>query len=150
MSLPVRPRGRPFQKGNGGRSPGSKNKTTLVAQALAHGQATELVQTAVELAKAGNIPMLKMFVAPLLPKERTVQVDLPTLDQANDAVDALGAIIHAVGSGQITPHEASELSNLVAQYARAINVADLELRLDDVEKKLKEIVSMLEQKLKRS
>jgi hypothetical protein len=148
LQLPVRPRGRPFQEGNGGRRLGSKNKTTLVAEALARGQAPELVLKAIELAKAGNIPMLKLFVQPLLPKERAVQIDLPLLDQANDAVDTLGAIIHAVGTGQITPNEASALSTLVAQYARAINVADLELRLDNLEKKLQEIVSILEQKLK--
>jgi hypothetical protein len=118
-----RPRGRPFEKGNGGRRPGSKNKTTLVVQALANGEAPELLLRARELAKAGNIPMLKLFVERLLPKERPVQIDLPKLDLANDAVDALGTIIHAVGTGQITPNEASALSNLVAQYARAVNVA---------------------------
>jgi hypothetical protein len=149
MSLTVRPRGRPFQKGNGGRRPGSKNKTTLVAQALAPGQPGELVQKAFELALAGNIPMLKVFVPRMLPKERAVHIDLPRLDQANDAVDVLAAIVRAVATGQITPGEGSALANLVGQYARAINVADLELRLDNFEKKFEEVESVLEQKSKR-
>jgi hypothetical protein len=31
-------RGRPFARGNGGRKPGSKNRTTLVAEALLKGE----------------------------------------------------------------------------------------------------------------
>ena len=148
MSLTQRPRGRPFPKGNGGRRPGSKNKTTLVVQALAPGQPGEILRTAAELARAGDISMLKVFVPRFLPKERTVQIDLPRMEQANDAVDVLAAIVQAVATGQITPNEGSALANLVGQYARAINVADLELRLDKLEKKLDEIVSALQQELK--
>ena len=148
MSLTKRPRGRPFPKGNGGRRPGSKNKTTLVVQALAPGQPGEILRTAAELARAGDISMLKVFVPRFLPKERTVQIDLPRMEQANDAVDVLAAIVQAVAAGQITPSEGLTLANLVGQYARAINVADLELRLDKLEKKLDEIVSALQKELK--
>jgi hypothetical protein len=51
-------RGRPFEKGNGGRRPGSKNRTTIVAEALLEGEEVELVQKAIELAKAGDTQML--------------------------------------------------------------------------------------------
>jgi hypothetical protein len=88
--------------------------------------------------------MLKVFVPRMLPKERAVLLDLPKLDQANDAVDVFAAIVQAVATGQITPNEGSALANLVAQYARAINVADLELRLDNLEKKLEEMKEKLE------
>jgi hypothetical protein len=60
----------------------------------------------------------------------------------------LRAIIDAVATGQITPGEGSALASLVAAYARTINVADLELRMDNIEKKLEEIVFTLEEKLK--
>jgi hypothetical protein len=149
MILPVCTRGRPFQKGNGGRRPGSKNKATLVAQALAPGQADELIRKAFELAIAGNIPLLKLFIARLLPKERAVHIDLPDLDESNNTVDAFATIIQAVASCQISPNEAAALSNVVAQYARATDVADLQLRLDHVERKLEEFASILEQELKR-
>jgi hypothetical protein len=52
-------RGRPFVNGNPGRKPGSKNRATVVASALLDGEAEELVRKAVELAKAGNVVMLK-------------------------------------------------------------------------------------------
>jgi hypothetical protein len=57
-----RVRGRPFEKGNGGRKSGAKNRTTLVAQALLRGEEVELVRKAIELAKAGDIQMLNRSV----------------------------------------------------------------------------------------
>src|SRR6516165_65195 len=109
-----RARGRPFQKGNCGRRPGSRNRTTVVARALVEGEEAELVRKGIELAKAGDVSMLKFFLDRMLPKERAVHIDLPEMARAHDAVDALGAIINAVGTGQIAPSEAAALAELVA------------------------------------
>lgn len=133
-SKPVR--GRPFKKGNGGRKPGSKNTTTQVAEALLKGEELELVRKGIERAKAGDSQMLKFFLERLLPKDRSVRIDLPEMERADDAVDALGAIVNAVGSGQITPQEGAAMVPLVGAYARAINVHELELRLDKMEREL--------------
>jgi hypothetical protein len=54
---------RHFQNGNPGRKPGSKNRTTLVAAALLEREAGELVRKAVELAKAGDVVMLKFLLS---------------------------------------------------------------------------------------
>jgi hypothetical protein len=97
-----RRRGRPFEEGNSGRKPGSKNRTTLVAEALLRDEESKLVRTAIELAKDGDVPMLKFLLDRILPKERSVLVDLPPMDHASDAVDVLGTIIAAVGAGEIT------------------------------------------------
>jgi hypothetical protein len=134
-----RARGRPFEKGNGGRRPGSRNRTTLVAEALLKGEEVELVRKAIELAKAGDVQMLKFLLDRILPKERSVRVDLPSLDRSSDAVDALVTVIDAVGSGQIAPSEGSALASLVAAYARLIDIAEFEQRLENIEKKLKEV-----------
>ena len=90
------PRGRPFQKGNAGRRLGSRNRTTVVAEALLRNEELELVRKAIEMAKAGDAQMLKFLLDRILPKERSVDVDLPPIDGASDAADALRAIIHAV------------------------------------------------------
>jgi hypothetical protein len=146
--LHSRARGRPFEKGNGGRRPGSRNRATVVAEALLKGEEVELERKAIELAKAGDVPMLKFLLDRILPKARSVLVDLPPMNHTSDAVDALGAIIEAVGTGRITPSEASALASLVEAYARTINVADLELRLDNIERKLEETLFTLAEKLK--
>jgi hypothetical protein len=132
-----RVRGRPFEKGNGGRRPGSKNRTTLAAEALLKGEEVELVRKAIELAKDGDAQMLKFLLDRILPKERSVHVDLPEVERSFDAVNAMGAVIAAVGTGQIAPSEAAALASLVEAYARIMNVAELEKRLENFEKELR-------------
>ena len=137
LSAPGR-RGRPFAKGNPGRKPGARNRVTILGEALLKDEETALVRKAIELAKAGDVPMLRFFLDRILPKERCVHVSLPAMDRASDAVDVLGTIIDAVGTGRITPSEGSALASLVDAYARTINVTDLELRLDNIEKRQEE------------
>jgi hypothetical protein len=142
-------RGRPFRTGNPGRKRGSKNRTTLIAEALMNDEATAMLRKGIEEAIGGDGPMLRFFLERILPKERSVRVDLPPMDRASDAVDALATIIDAVGTGRITPSEGAALASLVDACARTINVTDLELRLDNNEKKLNEHISTMEDELKK-
>src|SRR5215472_5967285 len=130
-------RGRPFQKGNGGRRAGSKNRTTLVAQALLAGEETELVRKAIELAKAGDVQMLKFLLDRLLPKERLIKIDIPRIDFSDQAIDGMAAINRAIAEGQITPSEGAALSQTISGYSRAIEVWDLSRRIEDIEESLK-------------
>jgi hypothetical protein len=131
-----RVRGRPFREGNSGRPPGSKNKDSLVLAALMDGEQEELVRKGIELAKAGNVPMLKLFLGRILPRERPIRIDLPKMQFADDAVEVLGAIVRAVSEGSITPGEGANLANLVNSYARAIDMADVVKRLDTLEARI--------------
>jgi hypothetical protein len=140
-------RGRPFAKGNGGRKPGSRNRTTMVAEALLKGEEVELVRKAIALAKAGDVQMLKFLLDRILPKDRAVCVDVPQMEAASDAIGALGAIIDAVGSGRIAPNEGSVVASLFVTRARMIKDAELNLRLDDIEKRQKEIQCIVEKLL---
>ena len=80
IHLPA-PRGRPFAKGNAGRKPGSKNRITVVAGALLDGATEDLVRKAVEIAKAGDVPMLKFLLGRILPRERPIKLDLPPMNR---------------------------------------------------------------------
>jgi hypothetical protein len=128
-----RVRGRPFPKGNGGRPLGSKGQKTLFLEALLDGEKEELVRKGIELAKAGDVSMLKFFLSRILPRERAITIDLPKMETADDAVEALAAIMAAVCAGRITPSEADNLTALVNSYARAIDIADLVKRMEALE-----------------
>jgi hypothetical protein len=130
-----RRRGRPFAEGNSGRKPGSQNRTTRVAAALLEDEAAELVRTAIDLGKAGDVMMLKFLVGRILPKERSVRVELPPTDGDFDAVDAMAAILNAAVSGQILPSEAAALASVVTAYARALDVTELRAIVEDHEKR---------------
>ncbi len=129
-------RGRPFAKGNGGRRPGSKNRSSLILAALSDGDKEELVRKGLEIAKAGDVSMLKFFLSRILPRERLVRIDLPQMEFADDAVEALGAIVRAVSEGSISPSEGADVANLVNSYSRAIDIADLVKRLDALEARI--------------
>ena len=53
-------------------------------------------------------------------RERSVRFVLPALHSAADAPNALAAIAAAVGTGEITPAEAGELSRVVETYVKAL------------------------------
>jgi hypothetical protein len=135
ISIPTT-RGRPFANGNPGRKRGSKNRTTIVATALVDGEVEELVRKAVDLAKAGDVVMLKFLLGRVLPRERAIKLDLPRMDFADDAVEALGSIMRAVSEGLISPSEGAALATLTNSYARAIDMADLVKRMDLLESEI--------------
>ena len=124
------PRGRPFQKGNPGRKRGSQNKTTLLAASLAAGQGDELLRKAIEMALAGNVPMMKFLLDRILPKERPVPINLPRLDYAGDSVYAMAEIVDALSSGRISPREAADVAQLVSAFTRSIEMTDAQLEIE--------------------
>jgi hypothetical protein len=132
---PVR-RGKPFEKGNPGRKPGSKNKATLIATQLLEGDIDEFYQKARELALAGNSDMLKFFLSRNLPKQRLVRLELPVVKEASDIIEALGIVTSAVGTGQVTPEEGAALAAMIEATARAINVYELEAKINRLEAEL--------------
>jgi hypothetical protein len=130
-------RGRPFQKGNGGRKPGSKNRTSVVAAALLEGEAADLVRKGIELALAGDVTMLKFFLGRTLPRDRVIKLDLPHMNFADDAVEVLAAITRAISEGVISPSEGAALATVVNYTSSAIEVADVVKRVDMLEERIK-------------
>jgi hypothetical protein len=113
-------RGRPFARGNGGRRPGSRNRASLISAALLQGEREELLRKAIELAKAGDVAMLKFLLARSLPRERLITIDLSEMKFADDAVEAMNRIMRAICEGTISPSEGAELANVVNSYARPL------------------------------
>lgn len=132
-------RGRPFKQGQSGnpagRPKGARNKTTLAVQALLDGEAEEISRKAVELAKTGDITAIRLVLERVLParKDSPVSFDMPVLTGAQDAAKAMGAVMEAVSSGELTPAEAGEISKLVTAYIEALRTADLENRIKQLE-----------------
>jgi hypothetical protein len=135
IASPTNCRGRPFAEGNPGRRRGSKNRRSAISAALL-GEEQVLVGKAVELAKAGDTQMLKFLLDRILPRDRAVKVELPKMEYAGDAVEALGSIAQAMSEGKISPSEGAALAAVVNSYARAIDIADVVKRLEQLEQQL--------------
>jgi hypothetical protein len=126
-----------FAPGNAGRPCGSKNRTTAIAHALLVGEEPELVSKSIELAKAGDVQMLKFLLDRLLPKERLIKIDIPPLDFADDAINGMAAISGAIAEGQITPSEGAAIASMVGGYSRTLEIAELSKRVEALEASLK-------------
>jgi hypothetical protein len=136
MTTPVRkPRGRPFQRGNPGRPPGSKNKITQMVEQLAEGQAEQLIQKVLELAQAGDVACLRMILDRLWPlrKGQPVNVVMPPINTPQDVVSAIASIWTGIRDGRLTPDEASALSIVVDRSVQAIELHDITRRIAALE-----------------
>jgi hypothetical protein len=117
------PNGR-FDKGTSGnprgRPGGSRNRSTLAAEAMLEGEAEQLTRKLLDRAHDGDLTALKLCLDRILParRERVIQFELPPLNSTSDTPKAMAAIIGAVAQGEITLSEAAELVKLVEAFIR--------------------------------
>ena len=106
---------------------------TRVADALLTGEAETLVRKAIELARRGDVGMLKFLLGRILPRERAVKIDIPNLEFADDVVAATAAIMREVADGHVTPTEGAALAAIVKINRDAIDLVDVVRQLDQLE-----------------
>ena len=59
------------------------------------------------------------------------------MEFADDAAEALGAVMQAVSEGKISPSEGAAIATLINSYTQAIEMADVVKRLDSLEAQIK-------------
>jgi len=143
-----RTRGRPFRRGTsgnpGGRPKGSRNATTLAAEALLQGEAKALTRVAIEKALDGDNFALALCLDRVLPRprERVVTFAMPPLETLEDPPKAINAIMAAVARGEVTPGEAGVLSQVWEAFTGWIGAANREgHRLEEIEAEARAIMA---------
>jgi hypothetical protein len=128
-------RGRPFQPGNPGRPPGSKNKTTQVLERLAEGRAEQLLQKVLEQALSGEVSCQRMMLDRIYPppKAQAINVSMPPINTPQDALSAIASICKALGEGGLTPEETTALSSVIGRSIQVIELQDHERRIAALE-----------------
>lgn len=132
------PRGR-FAGGNPGKPRGARNLSTRQAQILLEGQTEALTTKAIEMALAGDITALRLCLDRILParRDRPVEVDLPVVETAADHAPALAAVAAAVALGDLAPAEGKAVAEVLELHRKAIETAELERRISDLEARTK-------------
>ena len=65
---------------------------------------------------------------------RPVTLDLPALTNAADLAAALGSVVNAVASGELSPEEGQAVAAILEGQRRALETVDLEQRLSALER----------------
>jgi hypothetical protein len=132
-------RNRPFQPGNPGRPPGSRNKITQIVEQLAEGQAEKLVQRVLELAQDGDMSALKMILDRVWParKGQPVKLIMPPINTSEDLVAAIASVWEGLRAGHLTPDEAGALSIVVDRSIQTIELHNITKRIAALEERSK-------------
>ena len=132
-----------FTKGNkfGGKKAGSRHKVTVAMESILDGEHERLTRKAIELALAGDTTALRLCLDRLAPprRDRPIEVDIPPVNSAKDALNASRAIIASLLRGEITPNEAGQLMGLISKHVDIIEMCDLEMRLVLVELRMERL-----------
>jgi hypothetical protein len=124
------------QSGNpAGREKGSRNRATMLVEQLFDGAGGALANKAVQMALDGDAAALRLCVGRIIAprRHRPTPFTLPPLATAADCAPAISAIAAAASDGAISTAEASELSQIVDSFIRALEAGEIEARLQRLE-----------------
>ena len=95
--------------------------------------APSIIEAMVKAALGGDVSAAKLLLDRVLPAARTVKINLPKIERAQDAMDALSQLLESAAAGEVTATEAEGLSKLARGYLETDAVQRLEERLAAVE-----------------
>ena len=118
-----------------GRTAGSRNRASLLADRLAEDEAEEIVRVVLAAAKSGEPWAAEIICKRMWPirRGRPTPLRLPPIDSAADVPRALVAVLAAVATGELTSAEATDLAGIVEVIRRGYELADIEERLRRLE-----------------
>jgi len=121
---PVRPRGRPWVKGQSGNPAGRPSRARQaahVAEALIARKTVPLTNKTIELALAGDRTALRLCLDRIAPARREPPIDLalPTIKSRADLLVALTAIADAAASGALTSSQSAALTQMLIALRHA-------------------------------
>jgi uncharacterized protein DUF5681 len=132
-----------FRKGQSGnpqgKPKGTKNRATLAAERLLNDDLDNICRKLIEEALTGNVQAIKLVLDRVLPvkRDRDIDVRLPKLQTADDAVKAMSMIIESVSCGNITPSEGEAMSKVIDSFVKAIQAYDVEKRIVNLEQEVR-------------
>lgn len=124
-----------FQKGQSGnpkgKTKGTKNKATRIVESLMQNELDSICQKLLELAVDGNIQAIKLVLDRILPPKasRSVEIAIPKIENAKDALQAISMVIHAVGEGELTPSEGEAITKIIQSFTQSLQSYEFDQRL---------------------
>jgi hypothetical protein len=112
---------------------GSRNRSSVFAEALSDGDAIAIVEAVMGKAKKGDMVAARLVLDRLwpAPKGRAVAFDLPAATDANGIMEAHAALLRGLAKGVLTPDEAESVSRMLSAHLRVVENVELEARMNE-------------------
>jgi len=127
----------PGSSGNpAGKRPGTRNRATILAAALAEGEAETVARVVIDRALAGDAAAARFVMDRLSPRPRgrAIKLPLPEGESAGGEVVAMfNSALRAMAAGDITPDEAVTVSRFLEGRMRVLRAWQMERRMTTYE-----------------
>jgi hypothetical protein len=124
---------RPGCSGNSaGKKPGTRNRATILREALREGEDATLARVVIDKALAGDAVTARFLLERLEPKPRgrPIHLDIPDGESpAGEVVATFNAALRAMAAGGITPDEAVSVARFLEGRMRVLKAWQLEQKL---------------------
>ena len=130
---------KPGQSGNpNGRPAGSRSKVCVALDALAEGEAQEIVKAMIACAKGGDAQAGRTILERIWPprKGARLQFELPDVSKADELPGAIASVNKQVAEGEMSPEEGTLIVGLLDAQRRAIETSELAARVAALEERL--------------
>jgi hypothetical protein len=106
-------------------------------EALFEGESEKLIRKAIGLALEGDTTALRLCLDRLVPvrKDRSINLDLPPVNNAQQVSEAMTRIVAAIGDGLITPNEGASMANILSVQNSVVSMSELERRVELLEQR---------------
>ena len=126
----------PGKSGNPkGRTPGTRNRSTLAAFETIRGSAGALAQVAIDAAMQGDLGALKLCLERILPvcRDMPIEITLPKITKLKDLTTFTAALLDGVSEGLVGAGEAEKLSRIADVYKNVVQATNFEERIAQLE-----------------
>jgi hypothetical protein len=121
--------GRPFVKGDprAGRPKGRRDSRTLLAEKLMGDDLEAVTRSVINAARNGDMTAARIIMDRMAPvrKGRAVTFDVPETMDADGVADGFKRLLQAVGAGELTPEEATQVAAILELRRKSIETSEL-------------------------
>ena len=127
---------KPGKSGNPkGKAPGTRNKVPARIEQLLANEGEAVVGAVLTKAKEGDMQAARLVLDRICPprKGHPVNIDLPTIECADDVMSAIQTVLTTVARGDMSLEEARLLAGIIETARRGIELVDFAKQIEELE-----------------
>ena len=130
-----------FENGNPGgpgRRRGSRNRATLLREAISQADGVGVVRAMMRKARGGDVPAARLVLPYICPAETFVKISLPSIHNAAGIAKAQARLIAEASKEKLSLEQADRLSTMIENRRRALETVEIERNLQQANESLAE------------